>query len=322
MMRRGLSVLCAALILGGLLTLPVSAATVLTQDTFTKEADSSEKWVADRYEPEEWDVSDGVLYMALGSSGYYRNRPEDQKDKYYAQQGRKMIVDMPESNTWTATVRINVDDTWFSDSSLKKRAEFRVDLVDGSGNPVDVSPAIALIKGGSGSPLVNVVDPYESSGWKTVQVFTNGDKEEESLYVEEDWHTLIVLCSGGAITYYLDNIRLGTCDIGQTDLYPEYLSLSAQNFDRPYLVIWDNCTLYEGSYTLPKMLSSEKQDQKEDQLADKYAERRAKWRESHTVYEVNGEWYDEDEAKEKNGGTLDGLDSKLSKPIPDSYYKY
>ena len=154
-MKKLTATISVLLVLVMALSAPASAIAIITSDTFSTSAKSADKWVTDRYDPEEFDRSDGKLYLSVGPKGYYKYRSDDKKDKYYALQGKKLPVEMPSSNTWTATVKINIDDNWFSSSDGRRRAEFRVDLVDGDGNTLkNSSPAIALVKGGSGAPVL------------------------------------------------------------------------------------------------------------------------------------------------------------------------
>ena len=127
-----------------ILAAPVSAASIITGDSFGKS--SNKPWEVDRYAPDEFDTSENELYITVGAKGFTSARPADKQDNYYAVQGKKLAAAKTSSNTWTATVKINVDDNWFSSNSNNRRAEFRVDLKDGSGNAIKESATLALQK--------------------------------------------------------------------------------------------------------------------------------------------------------------------------------
>ncbi|MEM1486061.1 hypothetical protein V6615_14495 [Oscillospiraceae bacterium PP1C4] len=306
------------------LSAPASAIAIVTGDSFGKS--SKAKWVTDRYEPEEFDNSGKELYLAVGKTGYYKYRPTDKKDKTYALQGKKLETGKPSSNTWTATVKLNVDDTWFSSSSNKKRAEFRVDLVDGDGNEISDSPAIALIKGGSGAPVFKFYNPKAKSSWGMGNKFINGDKEMEDLFVEEGWHTLLIKSTKGVLTYYIDEKKIGNCTINERDVYPSYMALNAYNYDRPDVISWDNCYLYDGSYVI-RQLSSSAAEKRDDRLASQYEKKRANWEKKYKVYRSKdnaNRWFTASEWKKEYN--VDSIPSDVatstSKEMPESYWDY
>lgn len=304
------------------LSVPASAIAIITGDSFTSQQ-KTEEWVTDRYEPEEFDVSNGKLYLALGKSGYYKYRPKDKKSKFYAQQGKKLKLEQTTSNTWTAVVKLDIDDPWFSSSSNRKRAEFRIDLVDGDGNPLKESPAIALVKGGSSASYFKFYNPKSKSGWGLGDKFINGDDEVEDFYVEDGEHSLFIKSTNGVISYYVDEKKIGNCTLDTTDIYPSYASLSAYNYERPDVICWDNFYLYDGSYGM-RALSSDAQDRKEDRLEEKYQKKRDRWRERYTEYyfEDENEWYKESELEKLDLDKDDADKKKLTKDIPDKYYDY
>lgn len=279
-----------------LLGVPVSAAKVITGDSFTK--NSASDWETDRYEPEEWDTSQNELFLSIGKSGYRGNRPANKQDKYYAYQGRKLQVERPESNTWTATVRMNVTSDWFTTSSNRRRAEFRVDLVDASGTPLADSPAIALVNGGGEITSLKYYNPKAVGKWGNASYFLNGDKEKEDVSVTEGWHTLYIKCVNGVITYYFDSMKLGNCTITEKDIYPSFMALNGYNYESPYAIVFDNAYLYDGAVSPAKLISSDKQDEVDERKASQYAKRRSDWVDRYTSNGV------------------------LTKPIPDSYWKY
>lgn len=288
----GISVLLALIIT---LSVPAFAVAIITGDGFGN--GSKDEWVTDRYDPEEFDRSGGKLYLALGSKGYTKNREEGKQGKFYAQQGKKLACDPTTSNTWTATIKLEIDDTWSSTESLRKRAEFRVDLVDGSGNALEHSPAIVVIKGGSGDPVVKYYNPKVNTSWATAKYFTNSDKEQEELIIEEGWHTLIIKASKGVISYYFDEKKIGSCPLDTTDVYPSFMAVNAYNYNRPDVTCWDNCYLYDGSYSI-RVLSDEAKEKREERLASQYAAKRERFKEK---YYVDGRWL---------------------KEMPDSYWDY
>lgn len=303
------------------LSVPASAIAIITGDSFTS-AEKNKNWVTDRYAPEEFDVSDGKLYLALGKSGYYRYRPADKKSKYYAQQGKKLKLEKPSSTTWTAVVKLDIDDSWFSSSSNRKRAEFRIDLVDGNGKPIKESPALALVKGGSSASYFKFFNPEAKTKWGLGDKFINGDDEVEDFYVEDGEHSLFIKSSNGVISYYVDEKKLGNCTLDTQDVYPSYASLSAYNYERPDVVCWDNFYLYDGSYGM-RALSSKAQDRKDERLEEKYEKKRNRWKERYTQYyfEETRKWYKESEIPSKYD--LDDADDKrLTKEMPDSYWDY
>lgn len=318
-MKKAMGMISVALVVVMLLSIPAWAVSILTGDSFSKTSKSN--WVTDRYEPEEFDNSDNELYLAIGSRGYYRNRPADKKDKYYALQGRKLAVKKPSSTTWTATVKLNVDDTWFSSNSNKKRAEFRVDLVDGNGGKLSDSPAIALVKGGSGSPVFKFYNPKANTSWGTGNKFVNGDNETEDFYIEEGWHTLLIKSTKGVITYYVDEKKIGNCTLTTKDVYPSYMALNAYNYDRPDVINWDNCYLYDGSYII-RQLSSSASEAKEERLESQYEKKRERWYEKYTYYLIGGDWYTKSQAEKADLDIEDATSSRLTKDMPESYWDY
>ena len=317
-MKKLLGAASLLLTLVTVLSVPASAVAIITGDSFTS-ASKSGNWVTDRFDPEEFDISDGKLYLALGKSGYYKYRPADKKGKYYAQQGKKLKLGQTSSNTWTAVVKLDIDDAWMNSSSNRKRAEFRIDLVDGDGNPVKESPTLALVKSGSGTPYFLFYNPKASTGWGTGNKFINGDKELEDFIVEDGEHSLFIKAADGVISYYVDEKKLGNCTISTTDIYPSYASLSAYNFERPDVVCWDNFYLYDGSYGI-RALSTDAKNDKEDRLSAQYEKKRASWTARYTQYEYDGKWYKESALPD--GVSKGGLKSRLTKEMPDSYWDY
>lgn len=276
MQKKIRSMLGAAMAAAMLLSLPAAAAAELvTEDTFSS-AKSASKWKVDNYEPEDFDITQGVVYLAMGSDGYRRNRPDEQKDKSYAMQGYKLKAGKV-GGSWTATVKLKVDDTWYGirddvdiskrkdkvESSAildnKKKVVFRVDI---PGTTMDTAPAITLIKGGDGAPTFKYYDPEEYQGWGTAsfqwvpEETDNKTKKPSSgsavEAVPDDWHTLIIACKNGIITYSVDDQKIGSYKLDAESTAPSYLALSMQNFNRPDVSVWDDCRLYDGIYTYSK----------------------------------------------------------------------
>lgn len=319
-MKKSLAAVSLALALTAAISVPVFAVSIITGESFS--SSSKNNWETDFYEPEEFDFSDNQLYLSVGKKGFTKYRPDNKKDKKYALQGRKLEVVTPSSNTWTATVKLNVDETWFSSSSNRKRAEFRVDLVDGSGNPIETAPTLALIKGGSDAPVFRFLNPAIKSGWGTGDKFLNGDKENEDFFVEEGWHTLFIKSTKGVLTYYVDEKKLGNCTISEKDVYPSYMAINMTNYERSDVTNWDNCYLYDGSYGMTQR-SSSLSSEREDKLASQYSSKRDRWVERYTRY------YDKNDRKwltksqyESKYNSVDGASTSLSKEIPDSYWDY
>lgn len=320
-MKRAMAGLSLALAFVILMSIPSSAASIITGDSFSSTKKLAD-WVTDIYEPEEFDVSGGELYLALGKSGYYKYRSADKKAKTYAMQGKKLAVKKPSSTTWTATVKINIDDAWMSGTGNKK-AEFRVDLVDGKGKAIAHSPTISLVRPGNGSPALKYYNPKAKNSWGTANTFINGDKETEELVIEEGWHTLIIKSTKGVISYYFDEKKLGNCTLNTKDVYPSYMALGAYNYDRPDVINFDNCYLYDGSYAI-RQLSSSAAERKEERLASKYESKRERWIEKYTYYTFkdDNKEYTKAQAEAKGYDIEKATSSKLRKEIPDSYWDY
>jgi hypothetical protein len=297
-----------------------AAPKILTRDYFSSPEGTAKNWVVDRYKPEDFDISGGYLYLSVGRTGYSKTRPMDKQDKYYALQGKKLAAQKPTSTTWTATIKLNIDSAWqFSDGNQKK-VTFSVYLVDGSGKELSDIPTISVLKAG-GNPYVNFYNPAVKDSWPVARTFINGDGEKEELIVEEGWHTLLIKCTKGTLTYYLDGMKLGNCTIKDKDVYPSYMAINAYNYGFPDVTCWDDCILYNGSYQIP-LLSREKQAAKDERLAEKYEAKRQRWIERYTQYQFGANWYTRAQAEEKGLDISDASSSKLTKEIPDSYYNY
>ena len=344
-MKKLFGVLSAALAAAMVLAVPASAAAILTGDSFTS-ATKLAAWEPDRYDADEFDAADGSLYLTLGRKGFTSARPADKKDKYYALQGRKLAVAKPTSNTWTATVKLNLDDAWFASGGGSKRAVFRVDLADAEGNPFASAPAIAIVKT-STFPTVNIATSKSKTGWLAPKTYIDGDKEIATLDIDMGWHQLVVNCNKGLITYYLDEKKIGSFPVTEKGLYPTHLALNAQNFDRADTIEWDNCYLYDGNVLL-RQRTTNQQNEYEDNMAEKYEKKRNRWEDSHTEYRFargdakapddidltydgktvtveKGKWYKQSSLKSKLGISMKDWDDEtraLREVIRDCEYDY
>lgn len=282
MIKKTLSAVGIALAVSTILSIPAAAVKTLTADSFSS-GKVSDKWVADRYQPEEFASSDGYLHIAVGPKGAAKKRPAGKQGDYYNIQGKKLPCETPSSNTWTAAVRINLDDEWMDTTSSRRRAEFRIDLVDKNGDAVTPSPTIAIIKSGSSWPSFSYVSSTSKTGWRTGDSFINGDKEEETLVIEGGLRNLLIKANDGVVSYYLDDKKLGTCPLPSKDVYPEFMALGVQNNGAAYTTNFDSISLYDGSYGV-RPLSSEAQDKQNERLEKSYEKKRNSWEDSHTEY--------------------------------------
>lgn len=78
-MKKLTATISVLLVLVMALSAPASAIAIITSDTFSTSAKSADKWVTDRYDPEEFDRSDGKLYLSVGPKGYYKYRSDDKR---------------------------------------------------------------------------------------------------------------------------------------------------------------------------------------------------------------------------------------------------
>lgn len=335
-MKKWLGAACVSLALLIAGSLPASAlAGVLTSDSFSTKASVDTKWVTDRYAPAEFSVTDGVLTLGVGLNGFYRSRTADHKDTYYSVQGRKIALKTPSSNTWTAAIKIDIDSSWFDSSSSSKRFEFRVDLQDNKGNEIEHSPTLALVKNGSDAPTFYYSSPKSSTGWGVTKTYLNGDMEREDFAIDEDgWHTLMIRCTSGTITYWMDNIKLGNCGLSQKNVYPTYAAVGLRNYDAADEVLLDNFALYNGVYQMRPLRPAKEQEEYEEEQEEKYEEKREKWLERYTKYadpddddeEIEYK-YTMEQMKRRHPDMTEeeieaSFDSDLTKEIPDRLWKY
>ena len=121
-------------------------------------------------------------------------------------------------------------------------------LVGESGSRITFEPAISLVKGGDGVPMFNYANPEERLGWTaSVKPEQPVEDKQTDVSADENWKTLNITCQGSKITYYIDGQQIGSCTLDEP-AYPEYMSVSMQNFDRSDVSIWDDCCLYDGAY--------------------------------------------------------------------------
>ena len=171
-MKKGYSALCLALAAAMAASVGVSAASAVTKDDFS-DYKKAENWTVDNYAPQDFDYAEGRLYLAVGPDGFRANRDDEAKAKSYAMQGRRLKCERPSSTSWSATIRLNVESTWYGardDKEVKqrlpeldnkrivdnkKKVVFGVQLVGESGSRITFEPAISLVKGGDGVPMFN-----------------------------------------------------------------------------------------------------------------------------------------------------------------------
>ena len=280
-MKKAITALCVTMAAAMALSSPVFAARIVTGDSFSNSAKSA-LWQTDRYPADEFDAESGSLYLTLGSKGFTSSRPLDQRTSYYALQGSKLPVEKTSSNTWTAMVKVNLDDSWIGNSSQQKRVEFRVDLVDSQGNAYPDSPTLAVVKTSS-FPTINYTTSKSSTGWAGVTTYVDGDKDVVRLDIEEGWHNLVIHSKEGVITYYLDEKKMGSFPTTQKDLYPAYMAIGARNYNRWETYEFDNCYLYDGS-VLQRQRTSEQQDKYEEKMEESYERKRNNWEDRYTDY--------------------------------------
>ena len=321
-MKKWIGGLSAALAAAAVLAVPASALTTLTSDSFSQK-EASANWVTAKADPLEFYVEDGELYMSVGRYSY-------SSDASTRWQGKKIALKKPTSNTWTAVIKLDIDDGFFS-SSYSQQVEFRLDLVDKNGKALSESPALRLVKSGSKSPQFNYYSTTSQTGWKAGTTYINGDGERADVEFDSDWHSLIIRCDKGVIYYYLDNKKLGTTQLSTKEVYPAFAAINMYNYGNQETTVWDNFALYNGSYILPAERSEKAQEEYEEEQADKYEEKRQEWRERYTKYDMDGDGEYESTLKQvmqkdssvKNMDDADDrYDSELTKEIPDRLWKY
>ena len=280
-MKKAITALCVTMAAAMALSSPAFAVSIVTGDSFSSSSKNA-LWETDRYPADEFDSEDGYLYLTLGSKGFTSARPQDQRTSYYALQGSKLPVEKTSSNTWTAMVKVNLDDSWFGSSNQQKRVEFRVDLVDGDGNPYEDSPTLAVVKNSS-FPVINYTTSKSSTGWAGVSTYVDGDKDVVTLEIDEGWHNLVIHSNKGVITYYLDEKKMGSFPTTEKDLYPSYMAIGARNYNRWDTLQFDNCYLYDGT-VLQRQRTSEQQDNYEEKMEETYERKRNNWEDRYTDY--------------------------------------
>lgn len=306
--------LCAVLAISALTCVPVLAAGP-RGDSFA--SGSTKKWETDVADPTIWEVNNGFLSINVSGTAL---RPKTGTISASTLRGKKLPVEKPDSNTWTASVKIDTDS--FTASSGRARAEFRVDLVDSKGNPIPETPIIALARDSMGNVYWTCHNPAVDSGWLKPKTYVNKDGDRTDMEVKSGWQTMMIKSNAGKISYYIEGVRIGSCAVSSTDIYPAYLALGLQNYGAVYDVSFDNCYLYNGIRNI-KEYTEEELEEREESLAEVYASKREKWTERNRKYyvEEDDRWYTIKQLEEM-GIDPDGLRSKIDKDMPDSFWDY
>lgn len=313
-----------------LLTMPAIAATVVNSDAFAKGA--QKPWESDQKDPAKWDTSENYLSITVGRSGTIVSKNQvpvnSARGGVYDVQGKKLALDKPASSSWTASVKLNVDESWFSSSITRRTAVFRLDLVDGSGNPLETPIALALEKRSGTTPQWACLNPELVDGWSYPKSYTGTSSGllRKELEVEEGWRTMYIKCDKGYVTYQVDGKVLTSFDLGVSEAYPTYAALGVADFNNNYTVDFDSFYLYNGNVgAVKKILTEEEEEDKESSKEDKYASRRERWRENHTEYL----FYNSDGTKNwvRGSGLSDdekaeAWDTRVVGEMPDSYWDY
>lgn len=325
-MKRRFLKISAAIALATMLAvpLPASALTVLQSDVFTSSVKS--EWQIDANAPTYYKAADGTLRIGVGSS----SATIGNSNALNITRGIKMpVTARPSSTTWSAIVKINVDTEWLSTSSTSRRAEFRVDLVDSNGQPVEVSPVIALEKSSRGLPVVRFYNPRLTPAWGIGSTYVDKYGEQQTVDIEEGWHTLLIKSSNGVISYEIDGMRVGGCTTYTTDIYPAYVALGALDRHVKQEFEFDNLYIYDGLYSI-RVYTRTELDDREDRLTERYEEKRMRWIENNTQYYINRGTDTNENWKWVNGNSLtqaqkdSAADTRINpdKEMPESYWKY
>ncbi len=317
----------AALLAAAMICLPVNAANVVSSDVFSK--NSVKPWETDQKDPAKWDTSQNYLSLTVGRPGSISiSGTASLQGGAYDIQGKKLKLERPSSASWTASVKLNVDESWFSSAITRRTAVFRLDLVDAAGNPLDTSAALALEKRSGSTPVWACINPELVDGWSYPKLYTGTGSGllRKELEVEEGWRTLYIKCDQGNITYQVDGKVIGGFDLGVSEAYPDYAALGAADFSSHYTVDFDNFYLFNGNVgAVKKILTEQEEEDRESSREEKYRDKRERWRKNHTEYLVyrNGEevWVRGNEL------TQDQIDnetygSRVKGEMPDSYWDY
>lgn len=315
-----------ALLAAAMVCLPANAASVVNSDVFAK--NSANPWETDQKDPVKWDTSQNYLSITVGGQGAISIPGSSVlKGGAYDVQGKKLKLERPSSADWTASVKLNADETWFSSAAARRTAIFRLDLVDAVGNPLDTPAALALEKHSGGMPVWACINPELADGWSYPKLYTGTSSGllRKELEVEEGWRTLYIKCSRGNITYQVDGKVIGSFDLGVSEAYPDYAALGASGLGH-YTVDFDNFYLFNGNVgAVKKILTEQEEEDRESSQEEKYREKRERWRKNHTEYLIyqNGEevWV------RSNDLTQDQIDnetygSRVKGEMPDSYWDY
>ena len=316
-----------ALLAAAMVCLPVNAASVVNSDVFAKNA--VKPWETDQKDPEKWDTSQNYLSITVGGQGSFSvPGSSSQRGGAYDLQGKKLKLERPASASWTASVKLNADEGWFSSAVTRRTAVFRLDLVDAAGNPLDTPAALALEKRSGSMPVWACINPELVDGWSYPKLYTGTSSGllRKELEVEEGWRTLYIKCDRGNITYQVDGKVIGGFDLGVSEAYPDYAALGAADPSSHYTVDFDNFYLFNGNVgAVKKILTEQEEEERESSQEEKYRDKRERWRKNHTEYLIyqNGEevWV------RGNNLTQDQIDnetygSRIKGDMPDSYWDY
>ena len=114
----------AALLASAMICLPVNAANVVSSDVFSK--NSVKPWETDQKDPAKWDTSQNYLSLTVGRPGSISiSGTASLQGGAYDIQGKKLKLERPSSASWTASVKLNVDESWFSSAITRRTAVFR-----------------------------------------------------------------------------------------------------------------------------------------------------------------------------------------------------
>lgn len=326
-MKKFLRAMAIGLSAALLLSVPAAAASVVTSDAFSKS--SQKPWESDQKDPAKWDTGENYLSITVGRQGTVLSRTQNggiaARGGVYDVQGKKLALDKPSSDSWTASVKLNVDQSWYSTSVSRRTAVFRLDLVDGGGNPLETPAALALEKRSGSTPQWACLNPELLDGWSYPKMYsgTSSGLLRKELEVEEGWRTMYIKCNKGYITYQVDGKVLTSFDLGVTDAYPAYAALGVADFNNNYTVDFDSFYLFNGNVgAVKKILTEEEQEDKESSKEDKLRERRQRWIDNHREYLIEQDGKDvwvrasqltqeeiENEAK----------DTRIDGEIPDRY---
>lgn len=289
-MKKVVQTVVAGLTAAMMLSVPSSAlASVVASDSFAK--GTQKQWEVDQKAPAKWDTSGSVLQISVGRTGSIvsgKSAGVSVKNGVYDIQGKKMALPKPASNVWTASVKVNADQDWFSSSVSRRAAVFRLDLVDASGEALTTPVAFALEKRSSAQPQWACLNTELPDGWSYPKLYsgTGGGLITKELEVEEGWRTLYIKCNKGLITYQVDGKVLTSFDLG-TEVYPSYVSLGLADGNNSFTAEFDSFALYNGNVGQPKrVLTETEEEEASSSKEESLKKRKARWIASHTEYKI------------------------------------